>query len=82
MVIARYFLSFFLLWTIGCVSHRGTAVLRDVDISLPALQRLIIQSFPEEPAQTLNKGRLFISKPFIVDKVCQYLQKGLRIVTM
>ena len=51
---------------LGCASHRGMVMLRNMDRPLQAIQKLVSQSFPEGPKRVLRKGRLFVSKPFIV----------------
>lgn len=42
-------------------------MVRNMDRSLLVIQNLISQSFPEGPAKVLRKGRLFVSKPFVIE---------------
>ncbi len=52
----------------GCASHRGFLVLRDIDKPLRGIQKVVSQSFPEGPAKVQRGGRLFISKPMVMEE--------------
>ena len=64
---AFYVLISFAL-VIGCASYRGMVMLRDMNQPLQTIQKMVSQSLPKGPAKVLKKGRLFVSKPFIIEE--------------
>lgn len=67
MLLRLFFLSLSLSWIIGCSTYKGLAIVRRVDIPLQALQQEVAKALPGGPSEVLEKGRLFISKPFIIE---------------